>query len=223
MGRRPDSAAMQAAKGKPSHRAKKSAAERHAEEVERVSRLLVAVPDQIGGVELPAIMLEPHWAPVVAVWREHAPELRRTNRLARDHAILFASFCVYAYEFLKYADDVLRNGPTQRVKIIAGGSQEKMRPSVALRDNAHAEVLRLSGHFGMTPGDMYALFKDQAAAVQSNPNLFGDGRVGERRSPSQTAAADDAPAPEGVITGAPRGSVIGSAARLRSTPPAGTA
>lgn len=205
MGRRPDPPDVQAAKGHPGRR--KSKVAKRMEELARVAELLAASPIGASDGEAPLILQEPEWAPTLQVWRRIAPEMTRTNRLPPESRDLFAALCVYTAAFWSYAQDIARNGEFQRVKRTNGSWEEKVRPAVTLRDGAFDNMLKLAPKFGMTPMDMYGLYKDQALAAQSAPGLFGQ----------READRPPADAPASVM------SVLGSAARLRSEPPVGNA
>ncbi|WP_426043690.1 P27 family phage terminase small subunit [Caulobacter sp. DWR3-1-2] len=204
MGRRPDPPELQAAKGNPGKRTGKMKA--RAVEAERIAELLSSAPSS--DVMSPPVLSDPMFAPALVVWRELAPELHKTHRLPKESRLIFVQLCVYMAEWLGAEVDIAEHGYTQRVKTVAGGYMERKRPVVDRRERAFDNVMRLSEEFGLTPHDLYALFKDQAVAVQTNPGLF-DGQDGVRAN----AVRDRAP-----VETAP--TVVGSAARLRSTPPA---
>lgn len=192
-GPKPDPA--QAAKGYPGRR--RSKADKAAQEASRVAALVAPVSAEVGA--LPAMLQEPKYAPAAEVWRRLAPELRRTNRLPRESEVLFLEFCIYAQEWVSQTDDLHTKGFTQRIKTVAGGTMERRRPMVLDRQQAFQNCLQLSPKFGLTPMDMYDLFKGQAAAAANNPGLFGQDR--------------QAPEPE-----RPAGRIGGFGAH-RSTPP----
>jgi len=171
MGRTADPAALQQAKGNPGRR--KSAVVKRLEEAERVAALLSASPDGGDPLAVPAMIQGQHAAAAIAVWRELAPRLAKTHRLQAQHRPMFATFCVYFAEWVIANEDISVKGHTQRVKTVVGGSMERMRPIVAVRDRAFERVMELSKRFGLTPADEYSLFKDQAVAAMTNPGLFG--------------------------------------------------
>lgn len=212
MGRLPDAPGVQEAKGHPGRRL--SAVKRRELEAQRVAELLAQPPS--GGDQLapPAIIADgPLAAAAIAVWRDLAPKLSSTHRLQAQHRPVFAMFCVYFAEWVLANEEVAKRGHTQKVKTVAGGMMERMRPAVMVRDRAFQMVLSLSARFGLTPSDEYALFKEQALAAAQNPGLF-DGHHGK---PRDSAAEDDA------TTSMPRreGGLIGSMRQLDSEPPAG--
>lgn len=196
MGRRADPPALQKAKGNPGRR--KSAVTKRIEEADRVAELLSRAPDGNDPLAPPAIIDGQGTAAAIAVWRELAPRLAKTHRLQAQHRPLFATFCVYFAEWVIANEDIGLNGHTQRVKTVAGGMMERIRPIVAIRDRALDRVLELSKRFGLTPSDEYSLFKDQAIAAANNPGLF-DSRPQAPPSAVTDAEQGAPPAPAGPI------------------------
>lgn len=201
-GRLPDPPGLQAAKGNPGRRV--GAVARRLAEADRVAALLAQAPDGSDPLAVPGI-ISAEAAPAIAVWRDLAPRLAKTHRLQMHHRPLFAMFCVYFAEWVLANEEVNGKGHTQRVKTVAGGYMERMRPMVVIRDRAFDMVMKLSERFGLTPSDEYSLFKDQALAAAQNPGLF-DG--GERAAPGPADQRDGA------------GQLVGAMARLDSVPPA---
>lgn len=202
MGRLPDRPETQKAKGGPGKRP--AAYRRRKEQAERVAELLAAAPAGVGEPMAPPVLHDPMFAPALAIWKELAPELARTHRLPKDSRLIFVQLCVYTAEWFTSLVDVAENGADQRVKTVAGGYMERKRPVYDRRERAFDNVMKLSERFGLTPHDLYALFKDQAMAASQNPGLFDQ-------------AGPAAPQP-GVQPERPAG-MIGSASRLRSEPP----
>lgn len=201
-GPRPDP--NQAAKGYPGRR--KSKADLATERADRVAALLAAAPAPSGDAFEPPVLQDPMFAGALAVWRELAPRLRETHRLPKETRFVFVQLCVYAAEWWSAELDIAEKGHTQSVKTVAGGRMERLRPIVQIRERAFDNVLKLAERFGLTPHDMYALFKDQALVAASNPGLFDRGEAG---------AVTPAPTP----TEPEPGGLVGAAARLRSQPP----
>jgi phage terminase small subunit len=107
-------------------------------------------------------------------------------------------FCVYFAEWVACNEDIAVNGYYQAVPLTNGeGSMERIRPVVKMREIAFANVMELSGHFGLTPADEYSLFATSASPAQNNPGLFDDGR----HRPPEAAQAE---APAGGCGPAPR-------------------
>lgn len=202
-GRKPDAPSLQKAKGNPGRR--KSAVQKRLDEAERVAEMLGKVPT--GGDPLaPPAIIEQGMAAAVAVWRDLAPRLRNTQRLQPQHRPMFAVFCVYFAEWTIANEDIKAHGHTQKVKTVAGGSMERVRPIVAIRDRAFDMVMKLSERFGLTPSDEYSLFREQAVAFAANPGLF------DREQPAQAEAS---PAPEAETSS----SLVGALNRADSLPP----
>jgi P27 family predicted phage terminase small subunit len=207
MGRLPDPSGVQEAKGNPGRRM--SAVRRRELEAQRVAELLAQPPVDGDQLAPPAIIAAgPLAAAAIAVWRDLAPKLAATHRLQPQHRPVFAMFCVYFAEWALANEEVAKRGHTQRVKTVAGGYMERMRPAVVVRDRAFQMVMSLSDRFGLTPSDEYALFKDQAVAAAQNPGLFD-------RENKQNQRHDE----EGEAPPRPSGGLIGSMRRLDSEPP----
>lgn len=205
MGRKADPPAVQAAKGHPNRR--RSANKKREEEQARVAELLADAPTDPAGV--PKLIDQgPLYAGAIAVWKDLAPRLARTHRLADQHRLTFAIFCCNMADWIRLNSQLLKEGETQRVKTMAGGYMIRDHPAVRRRQEALENVMKLSAKFGLTPADEYQLFKDQALAAMTNPGLFG----GEPKSRSGAAI-------EGDDKTAGDGSAIGAIAQLDSEPP----
>lgn len=198
-GPRPDP--HQEAKGYPSRR--KTKADKAAEEAARLAKLLAPLMGPVA--ELPAMLQDPKYAPAAVVWKRMAPELRRTHRLPPESEFHFVQWCIYAQEWTSATEDLHANGFTQSIQTVAGGKMERRRPRSFDRQQAYSNLMELSSRFGLTPHDMYSLFKDQALAAASNPGLFGEDRRGPTQPAPQTEADEDAeletPAPMRRIGG----------------------
>ena len=200
MPRRPDTAALQAAKGNPNRR--KSATTKREERALALAALLV----QSIGIDQandPPVLIA-HDPVAVAMWRELAPVLVKTHRLQPQHRPIFTTFCTYYAQYILANDELRGKGWTQNVRTVAGGIMNRINPMVRIRDDAHKKCLELSKLFGLTPADEYSLFKGQAAAGESgNRWLFGE---------------DNEPAAPATET-SEKPSVVGSMASLDSVPP----
>jgi phage terminase small subunit len=213
MGRLPDPPGAQEAKGNPGRRL--SAVRKRELEALRVAELLGKPPAEGDAMAPPAIIADgPLAAAAIAVWRDLAPKLSATHRLQAQHRPVFAMFCVYFAEWVLANEEVAKRGHTQRVRTVAGGFMERMRPAVVVRDRAFQMVMGLSSRFGLTPSDEYALFKEQALAAAQNPGLF-DGNQGRPRERDEVPS-DAPPGPPSS------GGLIGSMRTLDSEPPAGS-
>lgn len=199
MGRR--ASTDQAARGYPGKR--KAKADAAAAQAARIAKLLAP---GVGFADAPAMLHEARYAPALAVWTQLAPELRRTHRLPGEAEQMFMMFCVYMQEWTAFTDDLHTNGFEQNVGTVAGGVMERRRPAQFEREIAARRVDQYSQKFGLTPGDMYTLFKGQAAVASSNPGLFDDERAQEPAEPAQVEDGPDA-------------SLVGSMSRMRSAPP----
>lgn len=198
MGRTPAPPKTKAARGQPQKRVSRIQREEAARQAAAAE--LAAMP--VGtSVEPPDRLKGAHYAGALAVWRDLGPELERTNRLQPIHRQAFAMFCIYIAEWWQACDDLAEHGRAQTVKTIAGGVMERDRPAVRWRAEAYAAAQDAAKHFGLTPREEYALFKDQQVVARENPSLFG-------REPA--AANDTAPAPTSV----------GGMGQLKSAPPA---
>lgn len=196
----------QAAKGFPGRR--KAKAIKEAVTAARVAELLT--PGRADVADLPAMLRDPKYEGAAAVWRKLAPELRRTHRLPVESEFHLVQVCIYTQEWVAATEDLHANGFTQAVATVAGGSMERRRPKTFDRQQAYSNLAELSVKFGLTPNDMYGLFKGQAALAVSNPGLFGEDRRGGK---------DEAPAP--AAEDAPPASLVGGLAGRRSAPPEG--
>lgn len=188
----------QALKGFPGRR--RSKADRVAQAAAATAALLA--PASGASAELPAMLIDLKYAPAAEVWKRLAPELRRTHRLPLESETAFVMLCVYAQEWVAATEDLHLNGFHQSIATVAGGKMERRRPGTLDRQQAFANFLDLSRRFGLTPMDMYDLFKGQAAVAVQNPGLFGE----DRQQPAAT--------PE------PASTRIGAMSRMRSEPPA---
>lgn len=206
MGRRPDPPGLQAAKGNPGRR--KSAVKAREAQASRVAELLSNAAS--ADLATPPLLNDPMFAPALAVWKDIGPELARTSRLPKEAKLILAMLCVYIAEWVEATVDIKTNGMFQDVPTVSGGSMERVRPIVQFREVAMANIRHLSAEFGLTPAEMFSLFKDQAAAAQANPGLFDT--PGSRQVAAAQPTADDEAPPA-------RTSVVGSAARHRSIPP----
>lgn len=211
----------QAAKGYPGRRQAK--ADEAAQRAAKVAKLLEF--RSAADVDVPPFLQDAMFDAAASIWRKLAPELRRTHRLPPESEINFMRFCVYAQEWFDATLDLHANGFEQHVGTVAGGSMERRRPKVFDRQQAHQDLMDLSADFGLTPGDMYVLFKGQAAVALTNPGLFTEGRKGLQAPalPFDQAgdidAGDDAEGAGASDQGAASSSRIGGLAGMRSTPP----
>lgn len=197
MGRRQLPPDQRAARGQVAKR--KSKAQREAEARSAAAAELAALP--VGTkVEPPERLRDEKYLGALGVWRELGPELERTNRLQPVHRLTFAMFCIYIAEWWAACDDLAKNGRSQTVPTVSGGMMERDRPAVRWRAEAYAAAQEAAKHFGLTPREEYALFKDQSVVARENPGLFGS-------SPAASAESVD-----GATT-------IGAMGRLKASGP----
>lgn len=197
-GRRGDPAA-QIAKGHPGRR--RPSVKKMVAEADRIASLLADAPSDGDEFAPPVFLTDPLIATALRIWREYAPELRRTHRLRGLHRLHFAMFCVYYGEWLAACDDIRRKGTFQSVTTVSGAEMERTRPIVAFREIAYRNVMDLGAEFGLTPREEYALFRDQSEAISKNPGLFGaeasrpapkaEGEVGEVAKPQPLVGSLD--------------------------------
>lgn len=204
MPRRADPPAVQAAKGHPGRRPKAVAA--RAAKVEQLVGMLKPAASA-DGPPPPAYLTAEGFEVALAIWLRLAPELAKTHRLPPETRDNFATYCVYAARWLEAQLDINARGMTQRVKTVAGGHMERDRPVLRHQQQAFDNMMKLSDGFGLTPRDLYGLFKDQAMAAASSPGLFD-------RQPTER------PAPAGEPADRSAAGLIGSGDRLKSKPPA---
>lgn len=201
-GPRPDP--DQAVKGYPGKR--RSKADREAEKALELAKLLAPLTGP--AAELPAMLRDAKYAPAAVVWKRLAPELRRTHRLPPESEFFFVQTCIYAQEWVAATEDLHTVGFVQHIETVAGGKMERRRPRSFDRQQAYSNLMELSARFGLTPHDLYTLFKDQAGAAISNPGLFGEDR--RAPAPKPEAAAGDEP------LGPPVGRIGGGFQRLKT-------
>lgn len=206
MARGPKPDPDQAAKGFPGRR--KAKAIKDAISAKRVAELLAPTANDVA--DLPVMLRDKKYAAAANVWRRLAPELRRTHRLPIEAEFYFVQVCIYAQEWVASTEDLHSNGFTQSVKTVSGVEMERRRPKTFDRQQAYSNLAELSVKFGLTPNDMYGLFKGQAAVAQTNPGLFG----GERQ-----ASAGVTPAPAETEKTETPSSLVGGLGAQRSAPP----
>jgi phage terminase small subunit len=203
MGRRSDPPAVQAAKGFPGKRLSK--AQRQLAEAEALADSIAAAPTEGGEPMSPPVFLEGGVAGLLAVslWREYAPRLAQIHLLEPTFRHTFATFCVYAAEFVLAQKDIAAKGHYSLVKTVSGDRMPRLNPMLRVRDEAAGKVLELSKRFGLTPIDQIAIFKDHAAAAAAHGGgLFAAQRtaVAETGAP-QNAAGAEGPDPVALMSG----------------------
>lgn len=207
-GRTAASPELEKARGYPGKR--KSKADAALEQAAKLAEMLAAAPAASGDPLAPPAFIDKRSAPALRIWGDLAPTLVATGRLTEEDRFIFAQFCVYAGEWVAANEEVLTKGFSQKVKTVAGGYMERVRPAVAIRERAFDVVCKLAEKFGLTPRDRYSLFKDQAAAGLGG--LFG-------QQPGSRSREDAEDAGQGAAAGPSEEDPIGLLGRLDSAPP----
>lgn len=182
-GRKPDSPALQAAKGSPGKRA---LAARTAVRTERLAANdpLRPPPFLTTGKGDEAFTL------ALKIWREQAPHLHRRNLLDRMDRYAFARWCVYQAEWIEATQTIKTEGVTRLVKNMNGDEMPRRHPAANHRDRVELAMAKLEAAYGLTPADRYKVMRDQAA----NPlgGLFDDdaGQVARPTGPVPPAEVD---------------------------------
>lgn len=170
-GRKPDSPALQAAKGSPGKRALAKRTN------QRAARLAANDP-----LRAPAFLStkDADLGEALAIWRELAPQLQRRNLLDRMDRYAFARWCVYQAEWIEATRTIKAEGLTRVVETVSGDSMPRRHPAAMHRDRIDLAMTRLEAAYGLTPADRYKVMRDQAAAPLGG--LF------DRRSEADEAA-----------------------------------
>jgi len=165
-------------------------------EAERLAGLLSASPtDSSELLAPPSFIADPRLAPALIVWKELAPSLQASGRLATLDRQAFAVLCYWQAEFITAADDILARGYSFMVKATTGGKRPWVNPSVARRDTAWAQIMALSERFGLTPLDRAALAKVRRVATGDDDGLP------LTQTPAAAPAAAPATKPPGKFDG----------------------
>jgi phage terminase small subunit len=208
MARHKKPAALDAAQGYPSRL--KSKAERRQLEQGQIRELIAA---EMLGMDLkaaPTFLDQGH--PVAAqIWRDHAPSLIATQRLAPDFRLTFSMFCYYMAEWIEAVEEIRVKGRTQRVKTVSGSTMERDRPAIRHREQAHRNVMELSARFGLTATDLSGLMRnyqnipasDLFAVLHSNLPASAQPRAKTEdpaTPPPASPPQETAPAPAGPVS-----------------------
>lgn len=188
-GRKPDGPALQAAKGNPGKRIRRTEA--------RVRELALLDP-----LDPPPFLAArgPHRLPEAAgLWHELAGELRRRNLLDRLDRYGFARWCVYQAEWIEATRTLRREGLTRTVTTVSGDEMPRRHPAAAHRDRVELAMTKLEAAYGLTPADRYKVIRDQAAAPLGG--LFGQ----DEPEPGRATAPARAESPDPVGFLADRG------------------
>ncbi|KQP34294.1 hypothetical protein ASF27_01655 [Methylobacterium sp. Leaf102] len=181
-GRKPDSPALQAAKGSPGKRA------RAARTMARTERLAANDPLR-PPTFLTAGKGDEGFTLALRIWREQAPHLHRRNLLDRMDRYAFARWCVYQAEWIETTQTIKTEGVTRLVKTVGGDEMPRRHPAASHRDRIELAMGKLEASYGLTPADRYKVMRDQAA----NPlgGLFDDD--------TERGQGPSAPAPSGEL------------------------
>ncbi|GJD58137.1 phage terminase small subunit P27 family [Methylobacterium dankookense] len=199
-GRKPDSPALQTAKGSPGKRA---LAKRMGV---RTTRLAANDP-----LSPPKFLreLKAHddkgYDVALRIWSELAPQLRKRNLLDKMDRYAFARWCVYQAEWIEATRTIAREGMTRIVATVSGDEMPRRHPAAAHRDRVELAMGKLEEAYGLTPADRYKVMRDQAAAPLGG--LFD----------REDEASDQPAAPPPSLSVDPVGFLAD-----RSTPPPGT-
>lgn len=164
-GRKPDSPALQAAKGSPGKRAMGKRMG------QRITRL--AANDPANPPPFLTKKGEEGLADALRIWRELVPQLQRRNLLDRIDRYGFARWCVYQAEWIEATRTIRREGITRTVTTVSGDEMPRRHPAAAHRDRVELAMTKLEASYGLTPADRYKVMRDQAAAPLGG--LFGQG------------------------------------------------
>lgn len=181
-GRKPDSPALQAAKGSPGKRA------RAARTMARTERLAANDP-----LRPPTFLTtgkgDAAFTLALKIWREQAPHLHRRNLLDRMDRYAFARWCVYQAEWIEATQEIKRDGFSRMVKTGHDAEMPRLNPAAKHRATIEVAMGKLEASYGLTPADRYKVMRDQAA----NPlgGLFED--------EAERGQGPAAPAPSGDV------------------------
>lgn len=169
-GRKPDTAAMQDAKGNPGKRqrarkAKPASADQRAAQLASAPADLNATAGKLAApISHPKFLAEPKMKEALAIWKELAPELVRLHLLDRLDRYSFALYCVHLADWIVATRDIQQRKQWMNVKNVNGDMMPRLNPSVKVRELAERHILEIGARFGLDPANRYRLMRDQAAA-----------------------------------------------------------
>lgn len=171
-GRKPDSPALQAAKGNPGRRKPKPVVE--------------VAPITVGTIRPPKWVAKSPRA--VAVWNELVPILARLNLVTELDANPLARYCRYLCDWVA-ADEAVRKEGVYFDAIGTNGEPTKKRhPAHQARTDLEKSLREIEEAFGMRPDTRFKILRDQAAAMGGgNLPLFGG--QAERQDPGEVEPA----------------------------------
>lgn len=197
-GRKPDSAARQAAKGHPSTKGRKPRARNVKASAEQRAVMLAA-----GQQDHPKFLADPKLKAALGIWRELEPDLRRLHLLDRLDRHTFAMYCVHMADWITATRDIQKRGQWKNVKNVNGDPMPRLNPSVKVREIAERHIMDIGARFGLDPSNRYKLLRDQSAAPKAAdlfsqaPTAKNDGDTAIPASPS--ADSDELPSPLGLM------------------------
>jgi len=180
MGRRPDPAAVKAAKA-PVRSARQSAP-------------AVAVEAEVEGR-----LKAPAWlkGEALAIWEKRGPILRELRLLQASDELAFARYCRNFAKWLQLREQLDKRGYTYLATTTGGGKLRRADPAFLVADRLERQLLALEDRFGMSPSERQRIMTQRAAPTQGN--LFpGQSRPDD---PAATAApaADPVESPVGML------------------------
>ncbi|CAH1670681.1 conserved hypothetical protein [Hyphomicrobiales bacterium] len=202
-GRKPDSAAHQAAKGSPGkRRTRKRTPEQKASD-------LAAARRAGGEFDPPLFLRDEGLADAVAIWSELAPELSRNNLLGKLDRYTFARWCVYQAEWITATRSLSKDGIWLKARNVNGDEMPRRNPAGMHRDRCEANMRAIETDYGLTPANRYRVLRDQSLARDQNPDMF--------TTPKDAAA--QAPAPIDADEAESGADPIGFMGRHAAPPP----
>jgi P27 family predicted phage terminase small subunit len=169
MGRRPDPAALQEAKGNPGKR-------RKSPELPNLPAGSIPAPSRLNSDGL-------------RVWEQIAPELQRMNFLRGTDANAFARYCDAVVRFWRITEKLRDEGETYTSKS-AHGELQRINPLFVIEERLAKRLESLEDRFGLNPAARQQIMLRLA---QHQPQLpFGPAKSaeGEAETPSQPPGAD---------------------------------
>lgn len=196
-GRKPDSAARQAAKGNPSTKGSRPRASKKDKRTAEQRAAVLASVQQ----DHPKFLADHRLKAALDIWRELEPDLRRLHLLDRLDRHTFAMYCVHMADWITATRDIQNRGHWKNVKNVNGEPMPRLNPMVKVREIAERHILEISSRFGLDPANRYKLLRDQAAAPKAQ-DLFSSvpGQPAAGASPPASGPEpDELPSPIGLM------------------------
>ncbi|HTV69795.1 MAG TPA: phage terminase small subunit P27 family [Rhizobiaceae bacterium] len=179
-GRKPETAALQAAKGDPGKRRKGTAKRRPVD------------PIQIGQARAPKWLKKS--AKAIEVWNALAPHLGQLNLISELDAVPFARYCRYVVEWIAADIAVQKEGTWYDATGTNGEKLKKRHPAWQACQDLEKMLRETEAAFGMRPDARFKILRDQAAAHGVLP-LFGGGDGRDRSEGEQGQAEGETKTP----------------------------